>query len=118
MYKAIEEIGGYKIGEEVPTEKALTWLKMYIKPPVEKIGSEGEKAVAGNAMVAKPEGSEKDSSKDVMLDDYLSRNTGVVKKNIQEDDLSQEQLESLLDLEKSDKNREAVVKAIKKRLKD
>jgi len=37
MYKAIKEIGGYNVGEEVPTEKALVWLEMYDVPHVKKI---------------------------------------------------------------------------------
>jgi len=37
MYKAIKEIGGYQVGEEVPTEKAEIWLQMYDIPHVKKI---------------------------------------------------------------------------------
>lgn len=105
MYKAIQEIGGYKIGEEVPKEKAELWLKMYSVPPVEKVEGKGKKSEP-----------EKESSKDVMLDDYLGRNTSVVKKNIEEDELSRKQLRNLLELEKSDKKRKSVIKAIHKRL--
>ena len=111
MYKAIQEIGGYKIGEEVPTDKAETWLKMYDVPPVEKVDGDGEKSSEDE----KPKTSEKKSN--VMLDDYLGRNTNVVKKNVEDDDLSQEQIANLLKLEKSDKKRDAVIKALEKKLK-
>jgi len=43
MYKAIQEIGGYKIGDEVPTEKALVWLNMYVVAPVEEVTGESNK---------------------------------------------------------------------------
>lgn len=113
MYKAIEEIGGYKIGEEVPEEKALAWLNMYIKPCVKKVGSSDEKVV-----VKEPGKSEKEEpSNDFMLEDYLGRNTDVVTKNITEDNLSKEQLDSLLLLEQSGKKRRDVIKAINKKLK-
>ena len=115
MYKAIKEIGGFSVGDIVPDEKALVWLKMYNVPHVEKVN--------GEAPEPGPEEKEKvasestgESSKDVMLDDYLDRNTNVVKKAIEEDDLSQEQLQKLLDLEESDKKRKAIIKSLKKKL--
>lgn len=37
MYKAIIPIGGYKIGEEVPTDKAEHWLKVFVVPSVKKV---------------------------------------------------------------------------------
>ena len=114
MYKAIEEIGGYKIGEEVPADKAETWLKMYVKSPVEKIDGESEESEPEEKEESVPE---EKPSENVMLDDYLSRNTSVVKKNIEEDDLSQGQLEGLLKLEKSNKKRGQVMDAIEKKLK-
>ena len=39
MYKAIKEIGGYAIGDEVPTEKALAWKDMYAVPHIEEVSS-------------------------------------------------------------------------------
>ncbi|RLI62090.1 MAG: hypothetical protein DRO67_07450 [Candidatus Asgardarchaeum californiense] len=39
MYKAIKEIGGYNIGDEVPTDKALAWKEMYAVPHVEEVSS-------------------------------------------------------------------------------
>lgn len=33
-YQAIENIGNYKIGQEVPEEIAIVWMKMYLKSPV------------------------------------------------------------------------------------
>lgn len=127
MYKAIQEIGGYKVGDEVPAEKAITWLKMYAKPPVEEIGEDGEvvskeekKSEPEEEKKSEPEDKpvEKDKESNFMLDDYLSRNSNVVKKNIEEDELSQKQLENLLELEKSDKKRKVVIKALKKKLKN
>lgn len=37
VYKAIIDIGGYKVGETVPDEKAEVWLKMYLVPHVCKV---------------------------------------------------------------------------------
>ena len=48
--------------------------------------------------------------------DYLGRNKAVLKKNIAEDDLSKEDLKKMLELEKSDKKRKAVIEAIEQRL--
>ena len=110
MYKAIQKIGEYEIGEEVPADKAEAWLKRYKFPPVEKVDEKGEKPSEEKAEDKKPETS------NVMLDDYLGRNTNVVRKNIEEDDLSQEQLKNLLKLEKSDKNRRVVIKDIERKL--
>ncbi len=115
MYKAIEKIGGYKIGEEVPADKAETWLKMYKFAPVEKVDEESENSSEDKSDLDETSG---EQSSDPMLDDYLSRNANVVKKNVEEDDLSQEKLEELFELEKSNKNREQVVEAIEKKLKE
>ena len=43
MYKAIKEIGGYKIGDEIPTEQALVWMDMYAEPHVEEVNGESTK---------------------------------------------------------------------------
>lgn len=124
MYKAIKEIGGYKIGEEVPKEIAETWLKMYSIPHVEEVSEEDEKSIENVEEVkSEPEKKkesehEEKSSNNVMLDDYLGRNTNVVKKNIEEDSLSKKQLEGLLELEKSGKKRRKVISAIKFKLKE
>lgn len=120
MYKAIKKIGGYQIGEEVPADKAEIWLKMYSVPQVKKVNGNSEKPegnLVTNEMLDEPEPSKKESSKNVMLDDYLGRNTNVVKKNIEDDDLSKEQLTNLLELEKSGKKRKVVIEAIKRKLK-
>ena len=107
MYKAIKEIGGYKIGEEIPIEQALVWMDMYAEPHVEEVsGKSTEKVEEVKNEI--PGGS--------ILEDYLARGSNVVIKNVTEDTLSDEQLEELLKLEKSDKNRSAVIFAIKKRL--
>jgi hypothetical protein len=53
-----------------------------------------------------------------MLDDYLDRNQYVVKKAIGSDKLAASTLKSLLKIEKSDKKRTGVIKAIEKRLEE
>ena len=108
MYKAIQEIGGYKIGDEVPAEKAELWLSMYSVPPVEKVPEDA----TGQDSKSEPE---KKPSKNVMLEDYLGRNTSVVKKNVEGDDLSQEEVKGLLKLEKSGKNRAIVIEALERK---
>jgi len=115
MYKAIKEIGGYEIGDEVPIEKALVWLKMYSVPHVEKVGGESDKPSEDKKEEKKLETSE--TSGNPMLEDYLGRNTNVVKKNVEDDDLSQEQIAELLELEKSNKKRDVVIKALETKLK-
>lgn len=110
MYKAIKEIGGYKIGDEIPTEQALVWMNMYAEPHVEEVNGESTK----KAEEIKVEKS--DDSGSSILEDYLARASNVVKKNVSEDKLSNEQLKELLKLEKSDKNRPIVIIAINKRL--
>lgn len=35
MYRALEDIGDFKKGDIVPSEKAEVWKKMYLKCPVE-----------------------------------------------------------------------------------
>ncbi len=116
MYRAIVKIGKYNIGEEVPTEQAEIWLKAYKIPQVEKVDEEIEKPSEEKKEEKKLEASEKTTSGNPMLEDYLGRNANVVKKNVEEDDLSKEQLENLLELEKSSKKREVVIKAIKEKL--
>lgn len=52
VYKAILPIGGYKVGEEVPDDKAKLWLKTYIKPHVELSNKEsGEKKVISSVKI-------------------------------------------------------------------
>ncbi len=45
MYKAIKEIGGYKIGEEIPTAQALVWMDMYAEPHVEEVSGKSTEKV-------------------------------------------------------------------------
>jgi len=110
MYKAIKEIGGYNIGDEVPTDKAKVWLGMYAEPHVEEVSGKSTEKVE-EVKVEEPV-----TSGGSILEDYLARGSNVVKKNILEDNLSNEQLKELLKIEESDKNRHAVIFAIKKRL--
>lgn len=124
MYKAIKDIGGYRIGDEVPASKAELWLEMYKEPHVEKVI---ESAVPKGEDKQDPKGdSKKDSEEDPgkkegsisddILDDYLGRNQSVVKKNLSEDKLSKNQLKTLLKFEEKGKNRPLVLNAIKERL--
>jgi hypothetical protein len=107
MYKAIKEIGEYKIGEEIPTDKALAWMDMYAVPHVEEIICDSTDE-SEDKMAEEPKNS--------ILEDYLARGNNVVKKNVREDKLSDNQLQELLKLEKSNKNRPSVIFAIEKRL--
>jgi hypothetical protein len=106
MYKAIQEIGDYKIGDIVPDAQAKLWLSMYSVPPVELISGKVEKPI------------DKPKSSSVMVNDYLDRNSNVVIRNVETDDLSIEILEQLLVSEASSKNRSRVIKAIKNRIKE
>jgi len=110
MYKAIIEIDEYKIGDEVPTDKAKVWLSMYEVPHVEEVEGESTEKVE-EVKVEEPS-----TTGSSILEDYLARGSNVVKKNLIEDELSREQLKELLKLEESGKNRNAVIFVIKKRL--
>lgn len=110
MYKAIKAIGGYKVGDEVPEDKALVWINMYAEPHIEKVQS----CTAASPSPKKEE--EASNPVNSILEDYLARNTSVVRKNISEDDLGEAQLKELLKLEKSGKKRKDIILAIKKRL--
>lgn len=55
MYKAIREIGGYKVGAEVPEEKAEIWMQMYLIPQVEKVAEEKKVAVVEKPQPVKEE---------------------------------------------------------------
>ena len=115
MYKAIKEIGGYNIGDEIPTDKAKVWLGMYAEPHVEEVSGKSTEKIE-EVKVEEVKSEEPVTSGGSILEDYLERKGSVVKKNILEDKLSNDQLEELLNIEKSDKNRHAVIFAIKKRL--
>lgn len=112
-YKAIKEIGGYKVGEEIPQEKAEIWLDMYDVVHVELIGSGSKPAKVFNKDF---EDKKPEVKSNFMLEDYLGRNSRVVIKNILSDDLNKEQLDNLLIIEQSDKNRKTVIKAINDKL--
>ena len=114
MYKAIKKIGEYEIGDEVPTEKAIIWLKMYAEPHVAEVGNEAVTEEVEE--ISKETVEESEESDEIMLDDYLGRNTNVVVKNIEGDNLGIGVLKSLLRLEKSGKKRKAVIKSIQKEL--
>lgn len=117
MYKAIKPIGDYKVGDTVPEELAKLWLEMFSVPQVEKVSEAEIKPITAepkpNLEVKKKE---ETNSFLRILDDYISRNQGVVKKNIEEDKLSNTQLEVLLKLEKDGKKRPLIINTIKKML--
>ena len=110
MYKAIKEIGEYKVGDEVPAEQAKVWLSMYAVPHVELTSEEPVKKVeVVKKVIAEPVV----NSNDNLLEDYLARSSNVVRKNVSSDNLSSDQLNKLLVLEKSGKMRSAVIRSIK-----
>ncbi len=146
VYKAIKEIGGYGIGDEVPDDKAKLWLSMYLEPQVELVDGESmkepeeveerspeevkqgqEEAKKAEEEIAKEEETEEESeeeepeeksdSNNPMINDYLARNTSVVKKNIKSDKLGKDRLEQLLESEESGKNRNSIILTIKEKLK-
>lgn len=103
MFKAIREIGGYQVGDIVPDEKAIVWAKMYATPHVQEVKDEKEEV-------------EENMEKSGILDDYLARNKNVVIKNLKSDEISLEQLEEMLILEKAGKKRKQVIKVLEERL--
>jgi len=114
MYKAIKDIGGYSIGDEIPDSQAEVWLEMYEVPHVEKVYEK-------DVVEEKPEEDSEvivENVVDDLLEDYLGRNQSVVRKNVSEDRLSTNRLKELLKIEKSDKNRPLVINAIQQRLKN
>ena len=115
MYIAIKKIGEYRIGDVVPDRQAELWLEMYAEPHVEKT----DKVVTPENKSKKDakESPKETNSLDVILEDYLARNQGVVKKNIEEDDLGEDQLKKLLKIEESDKRRPLVMNAIRQKIK-
>jgi len=108
MYKAIKDVGEYKIGDVVPDSKALLWLNMYAVPHVEKVKEQTQKQI-----VDKEE--PKDSVSEI-LEDYLARNQSVVRRNVIDDKLNKNQLEQLLMIELSDKSRPLIINTIKQKL--
>jgi len=115
MYKALIKIGGYDVGDEVPANKAELWLSMYGEAPVEEVGEGSTDADLKNDAIEDTLSPEE--SANAMHDDYLNRNTDVVKKAIKEDALNESTLKSLLRLEFSEKKRKPVIEAIKLKIK-
>ena len=117
MYEAIKDIGDYNVGDIVPDELAKAWLEMYAVPQVRKVDEKKKKEekATGEETAGKEEPVSKSS--ETILEDYLAGNQSVVKKNVSEDNLNKNQLETLLRLEKDGKKRPLVLNAIKQRLK-
>lgn len=114
MYKAKINIGGYKVGDEVPEEKAIVWQDMYLVSPVEKIGEESSNNDDDSSAV---DSSVPEEASNAMHDDYLARNADVVCNAIKDDKLNISELVSLLKIETSNKKRKPVIKAIKLKMK-
>ena len=114
MYKAKIEIGGYKVGDEVPEEKAIVWAGMYVESPVEKVGADAPTAAPADD--ESKDGDDAPASDDSMHDDYLNRNADVVKKAIRDDNLGKSTLNSLLKIETNEKKRKNIVDAIKSKI--
>lgn len=117
MYKALIEIGGYNIGDEVPTDKAELWLSMYKVVPVEKVGKDSsDNDVKVKEEVVSPKNETRETA-NAMHDDYLNRNTDVVKKAIKSDFLDKSTLQSLLSIEVANKKRAKIIQIIKLKIK-
>jgi len=114
MYKALLDIGDYKAGDVVPDHAAELWLSMYAVPPVKKVSKNVEEESVENE--TKGEVGEPEEGNE-LLDDYLNRNTHVVKKNLKNDNLDKKTLEGLFKMEKENKKRQAVIKIIEEKLK-
>lgn len=109
MYKAIKDIGEYRVGDIVPDAQAKLWLEAYAVPQVEKVDEVID-------MKKVEDQTPKKSSVETILEDYLARSQSVVKKNITEDDLNKYQLETLLKIEMADRRRPLIINTIKGRL--
>ncbi len=129
MYKALVGIGDYERGDIVPDELAETWAKMYKVSPVEKVKDEEQKTpeplteeirekIEKEVEKSKSGQESSEVTSADLSEDYLGRNSQVVVKNIQTDKLNKEQLRKLLLLEKSNKKRYAVIKALEKKLEE
>ena len=114
MYKAKENIGDYKKGDIVPDDIAEVWNKMYIDSPVIFINDNHIEEEVKEEVVEKPiiKNEEPD-----WIDDYLNRNGYVVVKNLGRDKFKVDILESLLSMERLDKNRAKVINKIKREIK-
>jgi len=103
MYKAKMDIGDFKKGDVVPDEIAQIWDSMYKESPVELINHSKE--------IIKKETVEENP----MIDDYLNRNENVVLSNLKKDKLSEDDASKMIEIEKKNKNRNKVLKALKKK---
>jgi hypothetical protein len=110
MYKAKIDICEFKKGDIVPDERAIIWEEMYSVSPVEKLLDKNEKVVTNK------EKESNNGNNSQMFDDYLNRGKSVVLKNLYKDKFSLEELNSLLEMEKNDKNRKPVISLIKEKI--
>ena len=121
MYKAIIDIGDFKAGQIVPDEIAEVWANMYKVSPVEKIGG-SEVPVEPVKVVPEVQEEPVEEVEEVKeehswIDDYLGRNSGVVKSNIKKDKFEDSDLEAMVKFEGENKNRQDVLKVLNKKLK-
>jgi len=117
VYKAKINIGNYKSGEIVPDKQAKLWLSIYKCPPVELVSGDIKSIKKEEKKEEEVESFEEDNS-NPLLDDYLNQNSYVVKKSLREDNLSGYQLKKLIEIEKADKNRKSVLKALFNKLEE
>lgn len=127
VYVALLPIGGYKVGDVVPDDKALAWLKSYAVP---QVGLRGAKAPEPKALVEEeapveepdkvaPKEETPEVEPDVdspLLDNYLDQNQRTVIKALEGDELSEDELKSLLEMEEAGKGRKGVLGALKSKL--
>lgn len=107
-YIALIDIGDYKKGDKVPDEKAEIWEKMYLESPVKKVDDVSERK----------EEPKKEQSSDVLVNDYLDRNTKVVEKAINNDKLEPEFLAKLMNFEKTHKKRGVIIALLKSKMEE
>lgn len=106
-----KEAEAVKKAEEAEIKATKEAEKIAEKEAKEKAEEEAKKAVE-----SKPESETSDDSSDALLDDYLNRNENVVLKNLHQDPLNHSIIEKLIKIENSDKKRDKILKALKRKL--
>lgn len=118
MYKAILEIGGFKVGDIVPDAQAQVWLEMYDVPHVKLVKNKDEDISEPEKEITEKTEDTSEDSQEPMLDDYLARNKNVVTSAIDKDNLDGVVLTKLLRMERDGKNRSKVITAIENSMKE
>lgn len=113
-FKAIENIGDYKIGDEVPSELAKVWMKMYkVSPVKEIIGSED---ASDKSEESKEESEESEESKPDPMIVFLNQNAKIIIEKLEELVLDVESLNALKNAELNNKKRSSVIKCLTDKL--